>query len=140
MLESVGDTIELADFISDLPTTANAEYHARIVREKFVLRKIIEAANGVIVSAQENSIEGEEILDKAQQSLLEVSTKYLQNEDRTLNDLVAQAFDSLDAATVSLRDGRFIGLSTGFEDIDLMTNGLQKGELTIIAARPARNA
>lgn len=133
--EAVGGMQFLATLLDSVPTAANIEYHARIVREKSTLRRLIEAASGVIQEAYSAQGEVEEILDRAEQRIFQIA----QTSDRKgfvwIKELLWPAMEQIEL--MSQNSSSITGVPTGFHDLDEMTAGFQKGELIIVAARPS---
>lgn len=133
--EAVGGMQFLATLLDSVPTAANIEYHARIVREKATLRRLIEAASGVIQEAYSAQGEVEEILDRAEQRIFQIA----QTSDRKgfvwIKELLWPAMEQIEL--MSQNSSSITGVPTGFHDLDEMTAGFQKGELIIVAARPS---
>ena len=135
-LESVGGMSYLAELLDSVPTAANIEYHARIVQERALLRRLIEAASQVIRDSYEvGERTVEEILDEAEQRVFQVA----QSHDRTgfvwIKKILYSAFEQIEKWQAT--QGGITGVPTGYPDLDEMTGGLQKGDLVIIAARPS---
>jgi len=140
--ESVFQTEEtarlyLAQLAQVVPTTANVEAYAKIVQEKHQLRCLMNIAREIIQSVSESS--GEEastLLDMAEQSIYDIrqgrETKGLQR----IDEIIISAYDHLQRLTSEDRD-QYLGLSTGFSDLDKILTGLNRTDLILIAARPA---
>ncbi len=135
-LEQAGGVTYLAELLDAVPTAANIEYHARIVREKALLRRLIEASSEIIqdVYAQ-GEREIEELLDEAEQKIFRVA----QTTDRQgfvwIKEILWPAFEHIEKLQES--GGGVTGVATGFADLDNMTSGFQSGDLIIVAARPS---
>lgn len=135
-LESVGGLDYVAELLEAVPTAANIEYHARIVREKALLRRLIEASHEIIRDVYEQGErEVEALLDQAESRIFQVA----QSHDRAgfvrVKDLLWDAFEEIER--LQSQDSPITGLASGFQDLDRMTTGLQKGDLCIVAARPS---
>lgn len=139
VLDDVGGPDYLLQLAEAVPTAVSAPHYARIVREKFQLRRLIEAAGQILYDAY-NSGDPEagaarEVLDRAEQAIFKIADDAVGMDVATLDRLLQEALDFLDA---NFQHGRTLtGLSTGFYDLDQMTNGLQAGEMAIVAARPS---
>lgn len=136
-LEPVGGTDYLVTLASSSPSAANAPHYAAIVREKAQLRKLIDACGEIVHQAYHAVDLGDEgarkVLDVAEKSIFAITEAAAGGDKATLNDLLQAAMEEL-----SKGDGRLVtGISTGFDDLDEKTSGLQEGEMTIIAARPS---
>jgi len=135
-LDAAGGLPYLAELLDAVPTAANIEYHAKIVREKALLRNLIEAASTIIRDVYEQGEKQvEEVLDEAEQRVFQVA----QSHDRTgfvwIKEILWPTFEHIERLQES-KSG-ITGVPTGFSDIDRMTSGLQKGDLAIVAARPS---
>ena len=134
--EDTGGASYLAELLSAVPTAANVEYHARIVREKALLRRLIDAASNIIRDVyDQGEAEVEEVLDKAEQRVFQVSQSHSREGFVWIKEILWPTFEHIERLQES--DTGITGLATGFSDLDGMTTGLQKGDLIIVAARPA---
>ena len=135
-LESVGGMAYVAELIDAVPTAANIEYHAKIVRERAVLRRLIEASSQVIRDAYEVGEKTvEEILDEAEQRIFQVAQSHDREGFIWIKKILYSAFEQIEKWQAA--QGGITGVPTGFGDLDEMTGGFQKGDLTILAARPS---
>ncbi|MBI4410372.1 MAG: replicative DNA helicase, partial [Gemmatimonadetes bacterium] len=135
-LDSVGGVAYLAELLDAVPTAANIEYHARIVRERALLRRLIEASSQIIRDAyQSGERTVEEVLDEAEQRIFQVA----QAHDRTgfvwIKKILYSAFEQIEKWQAA--KGGITGVPTGFYDLDELTGGFQKGDLAIVASRPS---
>ena len=135
-LEQAGGLEYLATLLEAVPTAANLDYHARIVREKALLRRLIDAAHAIerdVHEPGERSVE--EVLDQAEQRVFRVS----ESRDRAgfvwIKEVLYPVFEHIERLLESPTD--IPGLETGFRDLDRMTTGLHAGDLAIVAGRPA---
>lgn len=128
--EYVGQIIEAT------ATAANAEFYARIVREKAVARRLIHASTEVLREAYEQAETADELLAHAEQRIFEIAQSRSVSETHHVGDVLTDVFHRIDDR--SLRGGHvYSGLPTGFVELDELTSGLQNSELIIIAARPS---
>lgn len=134
-LEKVGGTAELARLAGFVPTAANVEYYARIVAEKAVLRRLIEAATEIAASAYSSQLEVEEILDKAEETIFQVAQRRSIQSYVPLKDVLVETLEKLEY--LASHRGETVGISTGLGDLDRITSGLQPSDLVILAARPS---
>jgi replicative DNA helicase len=135
-IEDVGGYPYLAELWDAAPTAANAEYYARIVRDKAIVRNLIHASTEVLRDAYDQAMPADELLEGAERKILDIAQMGITGQTYTLSQALAEAYDRID--TRSQRDQMSIsGLSTGFIDLDDKTAGLQNSELIIIAARPS---
>ena len=136
-LESVGGASYLALLVSLVPTSANIKSHARIVREKSILRRVIHAASDIIRRGydDEKPIAADELLDHAGQAIFEISQKKAGNALVSMRVAVPRGFDIIEKRYE--QKGRITGVPTGFFDLDEKLAGLQPSDLIIIAGRPS---
>lgn len=134
-IEAIGGTVYLGQLAQAVVTGANAEYYAGIVRGKAMQRNLIDACANIIVNAHDSSRDISELLDESEQAIFAVSRRSAKKEFISSSDLVEKVFDNLSR----LADAHDVvtGVTTGFEQLDSLTSGLQKSDLVILAARPA---
>jgi replicative DNA helicase len=132
----VGGPSYLHTLVQAVPTAANVEYYAEIVHDLAVRRRLIEASTRIQAMAWSGEGEVSEVSDAAQAEI-HAATEVAQAADpkRPGEGSMAATIDELQAT--QNRDGRLTGISTGFKDLDLLTQGLQPGQLVVVAARPA---
>ena len=135
MLENAGGYEYIFQLANDTPTAANAEYYARIVEEKSLLRKLIQASNKIARESFEQEESVSVILDEAEKSILNVAENRNRNGFIHIRDVVFESMQNLDDLSKNGQD--VTGIPTGYPDLDAMTAGLQPEELIILAARPA---
>jgi replicative DNA helicase len=134
-IESVGGVAWLASLTEGLPRRLSIEEYVRIVKDKSLLRQLINICSGAITRAADQSEEALDVLNAAETSLLEVTEKGITRGFSSVHDIVAGSFKTIDNL---YKEGREItGLATHLTEFDRMTSGLQKSELIIIAARPS---
>ncbi len=135
-LEDVGGYAYLGDLWNAAPTAANAEYYARIVREKSITRRLIHTSTEILRDAYDQAYAPEEMLGRAESQILKIAEEGSTSRALTLAEVLKEAYNRIDA-----RSGRdhlsLSGLGTGFVDLDNITAGLQNSELIILAARPS---
>jgi replicative DNA helicase len=118
-----------------VPTTANIGYYAKIVQEKAVLRRLIEAAAHISGLAYGDVDDVDTLVDQAERAIFAVSGKRITQYFFPLQPLLTEAFEKID--TLYHEKGVTTGIDTGFKEFNYMTSGLQDGDLIIIAARPS---
>ena len=135
LLEQIGGVSYLSKIIDFVPTSANVEHYASIVKEKGVLRKLISNSTRIISECYEAQGNIEDVVDNAERLIFEVSDLRQNQQAVHIKDLVKKNIEELDR--LSQRKQHITGIPTGFEKIDHMTSGLQNSDLLIIAGRPS---
>jgi replicative DNA helicase len=134
-LEASGGRDYITFLIDAVPTSANVEYHAAIVREKAQLRRVIEVSTGLVGAAFDARTNAAELLDQAEHRILQLSQAGAGREFTRIKELLWPTMERIEALQ---RGGKTItGVASGFSDLDDLTTGFQSGELIIIAARPS---
>src|SRR3954452_14956299 len=136
-LSKMGGAVYLHTLIASTPTAANAGYYAAIVAEQAVLRRLVEAGTRVVqlgYGAADGKGDVDDIVDRAQQEIYDVTEKRMSEDYSRLEDILQPTMDELDA--IASRGGVSRGVPTGIRDLDELTNGLQAGQMVVIAARP----
>ncbi|MDR0487800.1 MAG: replicative DNA helicase [Propionibacteriaceae bacterium] len=131
----VGGHGYIHDLLATVSIAANATYYADIVREKAILRRLVDASIRIAQLGYEGKGDVDEIVDLAQQTIFEVSDGASGEDYRVVSDLLQITWDEMDA--LASHGGRFSGVPTGFTELDSLTNGLHAGQMIIVAARPA---
>ena len=137
-LEAVGGASYLATLVSLVPTAANIKYHAKIVREKSVLRQLIHTSTDIITQCYDDSrtIDSiDELLNTAERSIFEIAQKEIGESFWSLKNIVGHSFKMVE--DLYERKEMVTGIPTGFVDLDTMTSGLQPSDLIIVAGRPS---
>ncbi|HLU26542.1 MAG TPA: replicative DNA helicase [Longimicrobiales bacterium] len=135
-LEAVGGVAYLAELLDAVPTAANVEYHARIVRERALLRRLIDASTQIIRSAYEVGEKTvDQILDEAEQRIFQVAQSHDRGGFVWIKQILYPTFEEIEK--LQSAKGGLTGVPTGFPDLDSMTGGLQRGDLIVLAARPS---
>lgn len=133
-LESIGGMEYLAQIVNVVPTAANVEYYARIVEEKSLVRSLIQVCTRIIRESYEAKLEANELLDEAQNLILQLSQKRIRSDFVPLKEVVNQAFDRI--TELYHRDEHVTGIPSGFVDLDVLTAGFQPSDFVVVAARP----
>ena len=134
-LDEVGGAAALHDLTMAVPTAANAAYYARIVRDKALLRRLIDAGTAVTRLGYEASDDARSVVDQAESLVYDVAQTTSVSEYQRLGELLNHSFEQIEA--LAERGSEVTGLATGFDDLDRLTAGLQPQNLVILAARPA---
>ncbi len=133
-LSAVGGVAYIAELLENTPTAANISYYARIVKEKALVRKVIEAATEIATRGLEGVESADEFIDEAEQKIFRVSSDRAKKSFFALKDLIKGAFESIER--LYEKKTQITGLATGFKGLDQLTSGLQPSDLIIIAGRP----
>lgn len=134
-LVDCGGRAYLAGLASNVATTANAEYYANIILEKYQLRQTIEIASDVVNVCYRQEMDAKEILDLAETRIFEISDHGARQDFTHLADVIPDVFAAIDKRHEA--GGGLIGLSTGLADLDEMVGGLAPGDLILLAGRPS---
>ena len=133
LLDKVGGVSFLVDVADSVPHPANAMYYARIVHDKALIRRLIDAAAKILHDAHTSSEPAEEVLDAAEKAIFLLRDSGRVQDASKLNDLLQELYAQLES-----REGQFLtGLDSGFSELNEMTSGLQAGEMIIVAGRPS---
>lgn len=134
-LELVGGAAYLAEIARAVPTAAHAEYYARIVHEKAMVRSLIHSSTDILRDAYDETIEPREMLSRAEEKIFAILDEKSTSALSSLRDVLEESILRIDARMK--QDASFGGLATGLVDFDSMTGGLHGSELIILAARPS---
>jgi replicative DNA helicase len=135
LLEQVGGLAYLTVLPDVVPSAANLSYYLEIVREKYLLRRMIHVCTGVVSRVYDYEGEIDTLMDEVERDVLRISEARVQANTNTIKDLVKKAIGTIE--DFHQRQGTLTGIPTGFSDLDKMTNGLHGGEMVVIAARPS---
>ncbi|MEY3162174.1 MAG: replicative helicase [Planctomycetota bacterium] len=135
VLQEAGGREILLDLMESVVSAAGVVYHAEIVREKSVLRRLLGTCHEIARMSYENQMEAKDLLDEAERQIMEIARVDKSGETQSIGDVLQRTIDRIER--LRERDGRITGLGTDFYDLDDMTGGLQPGELIIVAARPS---
>jgi len=132
-LEEIGGVDYLVGLVEGVPSAANAEYYARVVRDRAMLRELIVAGTEIAGSAYDTTEEAQSVIDQAEQRIFDIAQEQIGDEAASLGGLLQKTFETLEQ-----NDGQLVsGLASGFHQLDEMTCGFQRGEMIILAARPS---
>lgn len=134
-LERAGGISYITSLANGVPTAANIVFHAKIVQEKSLLRRLIHAATDIAAMGYAESEEVERVLDHAEQKILEVATRKIGQDFAPIKEIIFSTLDKIDE--MHKAKGGITGLSTGFTNLDKLTGGFQRSDLILIAARPS---
>lgn len=133
-LEQVGGISYIQSLPNETVSSANIEHYIAIIREKFLLRSIIQTCTDVVSKAYEFHGDADSLMDQVESSILKIRPQRTKG-DISIKQLVRDALDEIEDD--HQRQGKISGLSTGLVDLDELTNGLQNSEMIVIAARPS---
>ena len=134
-LDKTGGLPFLAAMADSVPTTANARHYAKIVEEKAILRRLIQASREIQENCYKPDRQADDILDEAEKSIFNLVQRRNTRGFIHIKDVLVETFDRLEELYNS--KGHITGIPTGFVDLDYKTSGLQNSDLILIAARPA---
>ena len=134
-LARVGGGAYLHTLLASVPTAANAGYYARIVRERAILRRLVEAGTRIVQLGYTGDGDADELVDRAEAEIYGVTERRVSEDFLALSEIMPGALDEIEA--IGSRGGVMTGVPTGFGDLDSLTNGLHPGQMIVIAARPA---
>ena len=135
VLANVGGAAYIHTLVASVPTAANAAYYARIVTERAILRRLVEAGTRIAQMGYAGDAEVDSLVDKAQAEVYEVTSRRTSEDYMPLADIIPSTLTELEA--IEGNGGVMVGVPTGFSGLDEVTHGLHAGQLVIVAARPA---
>ena len=135
-LEAIGGVVQLLSLQEDIPSLGLVAQHAKIIKEKAVLRDLINSASVIISSCfNQEDREISSVLDEAEKTIFQISNQRAEQNFVQLNIWVKKTFQHL--SDIKSNSGGLTGIASGYELLDQMTSGFQKGDLVILAARPS---
>ena len=134
-IDMVGGPAYITGLTASVPTTANFIHYAKIVKEKMLLRNMINAATQVVSECYDTTQEVDGVVDKAEQLIFEVSSKKVESRFTPLREVIKNSIETID--NLYQRKENITGLATGFRDLDVKTAGLQASDFIVIAGRPS---
>ena len=134
-LDNIGGISYLTSLSTIVPTTSNVKYYANIVKEKSVMRQLIKASNEIINLGYDASTDVQEILNKAEKSIFDISQEKSGDDIQPINAVLQDTFDMIEKLCTEKKE--VTGITTGFKDLNKKINGLQRTDLILLAARPA---
>jgi replicative DNA helicase len=135
LLTEIGGSSYLTDLANVLPTAANVEHYARIVKDKAVLRQLIQVSTRIVTAAFSQSGEVADLLDDAERQIFNIAQSKAEKGFISVSDLVHDVIETVEK--LYQRKTHVTGVATGFSEIDAMTAGFQPSNLIIIAGRPS---
>ena len=134
-LANVGGAAYIHTLVASVPTAANAAYYSRIVTERAILRRLVDAGTRITQMGYAGDAEVDLLVDKAQAEVYEVTSRRTSEDYAIINDIIPHTLEELNA--IEGNGGVMVGVPTGFAGLDEVTHGLHPGQLIILAARPA---
>lgn len=134
-LEEVGGALHIAELTARVYSSANLEFHASIVAQKYLARRLITFAANVETKAYDESNDIEDLLQETESQLFDISQNQLKREVTQIDPVINTALEQIQNAANN--ESGLSGLQTGYRDLDKITSGWQNSDLIIIAARPA---
>lgn len=134
-LEKVGGIAFVTSLANAVPTAANVNYYSQIVKEKSLLRRLINTATNIATMGYEATEDTDDIIDKAEKMVLDIASNRQTSDFTPIKNIVLDTFSKIESLYES--KGGLTGLSTGFKELDKLTAGLQPSDLLLIAARPS---
>lgn len=135
MLEHVGGRAELIALSNAVPTASHVVHYGEIIQKKATLRRLLQAAGEITALGYDQAEDVEDVLDKAESKLFNVSQKFLKRAFTPIGDVLTTAFERIDE--LHREKGKLRGVATGYTELDNLLGGLQKSDLIILAARPS---
>jgi replicative DNA helicase len=134
-LDAAGGVAYLGELANAVPSAANLEYHARILRDKAIQRRLIEAATQIITETYEQKRPASELLDSAEARIFKIAETRRDDGFTRIKEMLWPTMERIE--TLQGRDTALTGVPSGFGDLDELTSGFQPSELIIVAARPS---
>jgi replicative DNA helicase len=134
-LQRIGGAPYLHTLSANVPIAANAGYYAEIVRDKAILRRLVEAGTRIASLGYAGEGDIDDVVDNAQAEVYKVTDRRASVDYAPLSDIMSGVLDEIEA--IGNREAGLYGVPTGFADLDDLTNGLHAGQMIIVAARPA---
>ncbi len=134
-LQRVGGAPYLHTLSANVPIAANAAYYGEIVREKAILRRLVDAGTKIVQIGYAGEGQVDDVVDQAQAEVYKITDRRTAEDYAPLSDIMNGVLDEIEA--IGNREAGLYGVPTGFADLDDLTNGLHAGQMIIVAARPA---
>ncbi|OIO37108.1 MAG: replicative DNA helicase [Candidatus Omnitrophica bacterium CG1_02_49_10] len=134
-LEDIGGSAYIIHLAGAVPTAVNVRYHAKIVKEKGVLRNLINTATQIAAEGYDSEEDVDKLLDKAEQAIFDITSRKIESNFVPVRDIIKNSIETID--NLYQRKANITGIPTGFHELDAMTAGLQNSDLIIVAGRPS---
>ncbi|MBW1823017.1 MAG: replicative DNA helicase, partial [Deltaproteobacteria bacterium] len=135
LLDEVGGGVYLSSLVDSITTAANIEYYAKIIKEKAILRGLINTATEIVTRGYEDGGDVEDLLDQAEKNIFQISESKIKPSFYEIKNLLKESFKTIE----KLYESKEIvtGVPSGFEELDKLTSGFQPSDLVVIAGRPS---
>lgn len=134
-LESIGGASYLSELVDEIPTAVNIQYHCHIIKEKSILRSLINTSSHIANMCYEEQYDTDELLDNAEQKIFSITEKRIKPAFVKVKDVIKDTIEHVDR--LYDRKDLITGIPSGFPDLDMNTTGFQPGDLIILGARPS---
>lgn len=134
-LDAIGGSVYISDLLGSVPTAANVGYYARLVEEKAILRRLIEAGTAIVNDCFDEKNKVDFVLDNAEKTILEIAMKKARQGFFKIDNILKDVLDIMDK--LYGKKEAITGIPSGFPDLDRLTAGFQNSDLVILAARPS---
>ena len=135
MLEKIGGRVYLVELVEGVASTANVSTYAEILLDKFLLRRLIQTSNEIVQSSYGLEERVDSLLNRAEEHVFAISQKRLRKGFTSIKELIPSTFEEIE--NLQSPDSALVGIKTGFDQLDIMTNGMHKGDFVIVAGRPS---
>ena len=134
-IDEVGGPAYLASLANVVPTAANIKHYAKIVKEKSILRNLINTATQIVTESYESRHDTDHLIDKAERMIFEITNRKVETRIVPLKEIIKDTIESID--NLYQRKANVTGIATGFFELDAITAGLQPSDLIVVAGRPS---
>ena len=134
-LDEIGGPPYITSLTSSIPTAANIEYYAKIVKEKAILRNLISTSSQIISESYDATSNVDTLLDKAERMIFDISSRKIETKTFSLKDVIKDSIETIDR--LYQRKENITGVATGFHSFDIKTAGLQPSDFIVVAGRPS---
>lgn len=134
-LDQVGGISYLASLVDNVGSAANIAYYAKIVKEKSIMRRMIEAATEILNNSYDVGMDVDQMLDQAEHAIFEISENKIRPSFSPMREILKSSFQTIERLYANKE--LITGVATGFDNLDDITSGLQKSDLIIVAGRPS---
>lgn len=135
ILEEVGGPAYLALIANSVPSAANVQYYAKMVKEKYILRSLINVSTEIIKRCHQSAEDVDELLDSAEKSIFEIVSHRIEGRVIPIKELIKSSIATID--NLYQRKSQITGIPSGFIEFDSLTAGFQNSDLVIVAGRPS---